>query len=120
MKFSPAIPRTAAAVLLHVLPACAAPKAAPITAPAVSNAPMSLKELERSEFQSPQDPALKLELARAYWCAGRHGTAVEHWKWIQQFAPRSTQADKARKLLKESQEDPDNVRDELSCVSPGG
>ena len=47
-----------------------------------TNTPLS--ELLRLEYDRPDDPALKGEIARQYWCQGDRGLAVEHWKWLAQ------------------------------------
>lgn len=42
-----------------------------------------LSELLKLEYDRPDDPALKAELARVYWCQNQRGLAFEHWKWLE-------------------------------------
>lgn len=53
-------------------------------APTSLYAGISLRDLEKLEYDRPDDTALKLELARQYWCQGDRGLAVEHWRWLDQ------------------------------------
>lgn|GEM_PF-6992640 len=48
-----------------------------------------LSELLKLEYDRPDDPALKAELARQYWCQGKRGLAVEHWKWLENRSTHS-------------------------------
>ena len=51
------------------------------------------------EFRHPKDPAVKLRLARRYWCQGEKGVAVEQWLWLKQFAATTDEAKEARVYL---------------------
>jgi hypothetical protein len=43
---------------------------------------LRLSELEKLEYDRPDDASLKMELARKYWCRDSKGLAVEHWLWV--------------------------------------
>ncbi len=96
---------------------CAAaprPPNTPIPRPATTVA-----SLEREEFARPKDPTVKLALGRAYWCQGQRGHAVEQWKWIRQFAAKSTEAKEADALIRSINDDSDQVEQRLACHSKG-
>jgi hypothetical protein len=75
----------------------------------------ALEALERREFQSSDDPAIKEGLAAAYWCLGQRGKAIEHWKWMAQFATGTSQRLKAEELLDEARRSPKDLATELGC-----
>jgi hypothetical protein len=76
---------------------------------------LNLKELEKLEYDRPDDPALKLELARQYWCQGDRGLAVEHWRWLDQSS-RGPEGDKALAYLGRIKTKAPTLNTEL-CVS---
>ncbi|MEO5667917.1 MAG: hypothetical protein ABIR96_07660 [Bdellovibrionota bacterium] len=43
---------------------------------------LSLGDLEKLEYDRPDDANLKMALAQQYWCEGDRGLAVEHWRWL--------------------------------------
>jgi thioredoxin-like negative regulator of GroEL len=43
---------------------------------------LDIRDLERLEYELPDDPQLKLSLAQHYWCSGQRGLAIERWKWL--------------------------------------
>jgi len=69
---------------------------APSASPSVTE---SIAQLEQREFDHPEDPQVKAALARAYWCKGERGLAIEHWLWVVQFASESTEAVQAREVM---------------------
>ena len=62
-------------------------------------------ELEKLEYDRPDDPILKQELARIYWCEGEKGLAVEHWRWLSS-ASIFRDSSETELLLKKSSENP--------------
>jgi hypothetical protein len=66
---------------------------------------LGLAELEKLEYDRPDDPVLKQELARHYWCHGEKGLAIEHWRGLMKTSPSKT-AQQATERLKMSSESP--------------
>lgn len=87
-------------------------------APVPSLAQVPLDTLEHREFESPRDPAVKMELARRHWCVGAHGIALEHWLWVRQFSPKSPEAAEAARLAALARRDASVMTHELHCQEP--
>ncbi|NDG86214.1 MAG: hypothetical protein EBX52_14390 [Proteobacteria bacterium] len=75
----------------------------------------TIETLLREEFDRPQDATIKMKLARAYWCSGARGLAVEHWKWVETRTPRGTEAESARERLATALRSPTRLETDLSC-----
>jgi len=112
-------PKPAPIALLLGLAACASlPSSRPDPAPrAGASETLGLEGLERLEFERPQDPGVKLRLARSHACREDWGLAVEHALWIRQFAPTSSEREAAERLLEQAVDAKRQaaLRAELAC-----
>ncbi len=77
---------------------------------------LGLLDLEKLEYDRPDDPALKLELARQYWCLGDRGLAVEHWRWLDQSPGPESQ--KALSLLALVRKESTKLTNDLCAAYP--
>lgn len=78
---------------------------------------LKLSELEQLEFDRPDDPQLKLELGRHYWCRKERGLAVEHWRWLYSQSQDSL-TETADGLLKRASKDSQSLTQELCQAYP--
>lgn len=79
--------------------------------------PSMILKLERQEFEESSNLEIKESLARAYWCAGRKGLAVEKWLWLNQFFRNHPRNSQWKKRIKQSSSKSDLLSEELNCSS---
>jgi hypothetical protein len=81
---------------------------------AASYSSFSIERLENEEFRAPSNSKIKLELGVKLWCQNARGPAVEKWLWILQFAPNSTEAEQASRIMREIEKDEGVSQETLS------
>jgi hypothetical protein len=80
---------------------------------AKSNA--EIATLEKKEFDESANLEIKEKLAKAYWCAGFRGLAVEKWLWLHQFFQTHDRRPQWESLIRTAGKKPDELSQILSC-----
>jgi hypothetical protein len=77
-----------------------------------------IADLELQEFKESSNLEVKEQLARAYWCSGKRGLAIEKWLWLNQFFRNHPRRPQWREHIHTAQRASEKLGTELQCSKP--